>query len=399
MFRIETLHCSTALTRALATMTDLDSNPRLSIPSHAALVLPDGDLSVPDLLRYKLLNPLRTIYRSELVPWSTSPAGPIDPTILRNHIMPPKEVLDHLLSEVAHLAPTVRSVQRAAILPDSTLPGNLPIWILSFWAKSYEARWWRGQWKVCNDWVASRPHVSAGLRDQLDKTLINIHWRGSLDGRRRDRSISDIFDLLSNNELNSGQIDDLLELIERDLPTQSPRGAASPLVASTVLAQTLVFAHQQRDSNDFRKTWFQATVEKSLVEKRKSSVAGVAWISRSGHGHWVSYVVNPASSLISYGDSLGGSIPLALSAALQWWLLNLREMMGLSIDDTVTVVPLPITPQDDGFSCGILSTNSIGYHLTHDTFPLVGRDPVSIKTYRIKRTIDILMLDGEFVRV
>jgi len=73
-------------------------------------------------------------------------------------------------------------------------------------------------------------------------------------------------------------------------------------------------------------------------------------------------------------------------------------MMGLSTDVTVTIAPLPITPQDDGFSCGILATNSVGHHLMHGTFPLITRDPTSIKMYRIERTIEILMLDGEFVR-
>jgi len=130
----------------------------------------------------------------------------------------------------------------------------------------------------------------------------------------------------------------------------------------------------------------------------KSSVASVAWISISGCGHWVSYVINPASSCITYGDSLGKPIPGTLLAALQWWLLDIRRKMNLTSIVPVPISPLPITPQDDGFSCGILATNSIGNHLLHDTFPLVRRDPVSIKTYRIERAIEILMLDAEFVR-
>ena len=103
--------------------------------------------------------------------------------------------------------------------------------------------------------------------------------------------------------------------------------------------------------------------------------------------------------MISYGDSLGWPIPDTLQKVLQWWLLNLRQMMGLLTGSaTVTVVPLPITPQDDGFSCGILATNSIGHYLIGDVFLLVKQDVTSIKTYWIERTIEILILDGEFVR-
>lgn len=39
-------------------MPDSCFDPRLSLPAHAALVLPDENLSVPDLLWLKLPNPL-----------------------------------------------------------------------------------------------------------------------------------------------------------------------------------------------------------------------------------------------------------------------------------------------------------------------------------------------------
>jgi len=212
--------------------------------------------------------------------------------------------------------PTIQSFQCAAVLPENTLPGHLPLWILQFWRETYKVREGCTRWKVCKDWVVSKPHINASLRDRLEKTLINVRWWGSLDGRRCDRTVKDIFDLLSNNELNSGQIDDLLELVERDLSAWLD-GTTPPLIASTDLAQILLFAYRESDNPNFQKTHLQATVEGSLVENRASSVASVAWISLSGIGHWVSYTVNPASSLVSYDNSLGGPIPVLLSVALQ----------------------------------------------------------------------------------
>jgi len=105
----------------------------------------------------------------------------------------------------------------------------------------------------------------------------------------------------------------------------------------------------------------------------------------------VTYTVNPRSLSISYGDPLGGPIPEELFAALQWWLLDLCGMMGLSTEHAVTLTHLPTTPQSDSFSCGILSTNSIGHHLCN-TLPLVRQDPMLIKTYQIEQTIEILIL-------
>ena len=204
---------------------------------------------------------------------------------------------------------------------------------------------------------------------------------------------------MSNNELNSGQINDLLELIENKLVASSDGTPSPHLIAPTELAILITSSYGNHEMTNYRKQLLQINIEDDLVSGRKLFVASVAWISLSGHGHWVAYVVNPTSSYIAYGDSLGRPITPTLLVALRWWLLVIRKRMNLSTNDAVAIRPLLVTPQDDSFSCGILLTNAIGHHLLHDAFPLVGRDPISIKTYHIERTIDILVLDAEFVRV
>ena len=378
---------------------DPHPDPRLSIPFNAARVLPDDNESVPDLLRHVLPSPLTTSYRLSISPWSDSPPFNITLPVLATHLVPPKVAVDKLLSEVADLPLAVQSIHRAAILPGDTLPERLPIWILSFWQQVYKTRQLRHQWNTCRKWVTSKPCAGVNLLDRLDQTLLNVRWQGYLNGLRRDRCVKDIFDLLSNLELNSGQINDLLELIENKLVASSDGIAPPHLVAPTELALLLTSSYENRDIAGHRKRPLQISIEDDLIGGRKSSVASVAWISSFGCGHWVSYTVNPASLCIAYGDSLGKPIPEMLLAVLQWWLLDIREKMNLTTTGLVVVNPLPVTSQDDDFSCGILATNSIGHHLLYETLPLVGQDPISIKTYRTERTIEILMLDAEFVRV
>lgn len=372
-------------------------DPRLTIPPDAVQMLPDRNASVPHLLSLRLPNPLRTTYRPTVSPWSNTPPSTVQPSVLKDHLIPPTGVVGRLLSATGHLSPQIRSIQRVAISPDNALPEHLPIWILNFWRQIHEAHQGRQQWKICRDWVTSRPRAGVGLLDQLDRTLINIWWQGYLNGRRRDRSVNDIFDLLSNGELNSGQVNDLLELIERGLTVRSDGLASLHLVAPTELAVLVVDSYHRHADLDYRKQRIQISVEDDLVSGWKSSVSSAAWISVSRCGHWVPYVVDPVSSSITYGDSLGGSIPVTLREALRWWLLEHRKEMNLSTDKPVVVRSLPITRQDDNFSCGILATNAIGHHLLHDALPLVRRDPTSIKAYRIKSTIEILKLDAEFV--
>ena len=57
--------------------------------------------------------------------------------------------------------------------------------------------------------------------------------------------------------------------------------------------------------------------------------------------------------------------------------------------------PITATRQEDGFSCGILSMNSLLHHLLPHKFPLIARDAISIKMYRIERAIEIVKLSVE----
>jgi len=140
MLRIESLKCNMAtVPPTLEILPDLPPDPRLLIPTYIALVLPGETLSVPDIFQHKLPNLLRTVYCSEVSPWSTSPADIIDSTVLDDHIIPPKAVVNHLLSQVMSLTQTIQSVWCTTILPDQMLPGHLPIWILSFWQKAHQA--------------------------------------------------------------------------------------------------------------------------------------------------------------------------------------------------------------------------------------------------------------------
>ena len=59
---------------------------------------------------------------------------------------------------------------------------------------------------------------------------------------------------------------------------------------------------------------------------------------------------------------------------------------------------ISVTAQEDSFSCGILSTNSLLHHLLPHNSPRVLRDKISIKMYQIGCTVEILKLSVEIVR-
>jgi len=80
-------------------------------------------------------------------------------------------------------------------------------------------------WGRCNKWVNRLCIGPQGDQDLIAGLGVllqdKIAWHGYLAGKWRDWGVEDIFDFLSNNLLDTGQINDLLELIERRL-TETP---------------------------------------------------------------------------------------------------------------------------------------------------------------------------------
>ena len=230
---------------------------------------------------------------------------------------------------------------------------------------------------------------------ELDSLICQILWHGYLNGRRRDQHVNDIFDLLSDNELNSGQINDLLELLERnvaDIP------GSRYLIAPTELSTLIIYSHKNHAKHTYRKQRAQISIEEGLVQHGRSAVASVAWIKVGNCGHWISYIVDASTSTISHGDSLGLPMPEDLRDTLQWWLHDLQNKMGGPAKSPgFGFKVISTTRQEDGFSCGILSTNSLFHYLLPCKFSLVLGDKISIKTYQIECTIEILKLGSTLV--
>ena len=371
----------------------------LTIPFDDKSFLPRKCLSVAKLLQYEFPNPFWTPHNGASIQiWSDSPPHDIQAALLLSCTVPQWETVRRLLLEVQQLTSTPQSFNRTAVSSCEVLPNYLPIWVLSFWDCLSEAYNTCQSWRRSLDWVNAlcvQCPASQSLALELDSLFQRVCWYGYLNGKRRDRHVNDIFDLLSNNELDSGQIGDLLELIERKLADASDDRY---LIAPTDLATLILYSHQDHKKCTYRKQPSQQLVEEELVQRHRSAVASIAWISVSNRGHWISYIVDPINSTIFHGDSLGLQIPPDLCNALRWWLSGLRERMG-EPPNLPHLKPISVACQGDGFSCGILSTNSLLHHLLPYKFPLVSKDANSITTYRIEHTIEILKLSVEPVRV
>lgn len=366
----------------------------LSIPIDAKSILPERRLSVVEFLQFKFPNPFHQapLNQTGITIWSDSPPQDIQVNLLLGCAVPQWETVKQLLSDVRRLEFAPRSINRVAIASSKVLPNHLPVWVLSFWDRLCEAYGTFLSWRKCLDWMdvpcGQRPANRHRVFMELGSLIDQIRWSGHLDGKRRDRCVGDIVALLSDGELDSGQINDLLELLEGQLTEVSGN---QYLIAPSELSTLIRYSYQNHRNLAYQKQKWQQSVEEELVQRHRSAVASIAWISVSGRGHWVPYAVSPVTSTIFYGDSLGLPIPEDLHDALQWWLCDLRGRLGEALN-APKLKPITITYQTDGFSCGILATNSLLHHLLPQKFPLVRGDSSSLKTYRIERTVEILKL-------
>ena len=131
-----------------------------------------------------------------------------------------------------------------------------------------------------------------------------VCWHGYLDRKCRDRQVNLIFDLLINNELYSGQIGDLLELVKR------------------------ILANASDSHYKYWKQPYQELVEEELIQRRQLAVASIVWILVSDRGHWTLVHCDPITSTTFHDDLLGLQIPADLLDALQWQLCDLRKRTG-----------------------------------------------------------------------
>ena len=115
-----------------------------------------------------------------------------------------------LLLEVRQLTSTPQSFSWVAVLLcETVLPKRLSIWMLSFWDHLSEVYDTCLSWRRCLNWVntlCTRCLANQHIASELYSLFQQVCWYGYLGVKCRDWHVNDIFNLLSNNELDSGVV-------------------------------------------------------------------------------------------------------------------------------------------------------------------------------------------------
>jgi hypothetical protein len=130
----------------------------------------------------------------------------------------------------------------------------------------------------------------------------------------------------------------------------------------------IMMLYSDRDYIDTSSTHYLHVLGKDLAAGEVKSCAGIFHITNN---HWVSVVVDVTTCRILHTDSLDVETDPRSSRvvkAMAWWL----EQHGLS---GFSVENMNVTPQLNGFSCGVLSFASIAHHFLSTQYPLPSPGP------------------------
>ena len=78
----------------------------------------------------------------------------------------------------------------------------------------------------------------------------------------------------------------------------------------------------------------------------------LAFLTNLKQNHWVPVVLDFKNDIIWYGNLLGGKIPSSMEKNLKWWT-------KFHSGEDFTIEKLPITIQEDFFSCCLLAWNAL----------------------------------------
>ncbi|KAJ7861757.1 hypothetical protein B0H13DRAFT_2567768 [Mycena leptocephala] len=159
-------------------------------------------------------------------------------------------------------------------------------------------------------------------------------------------------------------MNDMLELLRYKV-SAAPDSMQNTRIWGTALIGKILDAYRAADAG----TYWTAPNLRWIRDLAKDVVESRAALITSGHlgpitdePHWVSIVfdMTQPDGVLRYGDSFGAE---ELAAASRWWL-NQHTTAKLEL------AKLPIAPQEDGFSCGILVDNA-QQHFVDPSVPLL----------------------------
>ena len=357
-------------------------HPLLEIPPEVqATILPDASLSVLDFLQF----PLRII--SGTAPHQMAaeffsnhePTTQDIQTIRRIPVPPAKTVADIVAACKVAITAGACSVKCPHV--PSALGKMVPMWIILYWAEVLQLRTTsRKAWVKAEEFLRTRK--KAGIKgpggEKVDEIMQEAYdmlsclpWCGDIQGFDHREPLYQLAVYASHTWLGTTHENQILDLLRRDLLFKGSRVE----VAGMAFFVALRDAYNCRNSGEYEGsrhfTWIRE-IGKALASGDRDGLGTMANINGD---HWVAIALDFEESLIWYGDSFGQDAVEEIVSVMDWWTFH-------HTGRKFSYRKLKISPQKDGFSCGLLGPNALFHFYLPDLYPLI--DVAKVDSERVK---------------
>jgi hypothetical protein len=358
-----------------------------NIPEYVkGTILPPGNLSVLEIVSIAtppITNPPALLHIKEL--FSKIPSVIQDATaarVLLGLCIPSTKDLQELKTRAYDAKRNGFISFSYPVRPMSTL--QLPLWVLDFWEAAHQVINSKSIWNTAIQWIRSKEELRAlTLFEQLP-------WTGKLGQHMK---IEDLALLCSEKWLSSDYMDLFSTVINDELRLSGNLSAS--VIPTNILEKIIqLYRYSQKSYPDEKSVAHIRRLGEALANRTYKQVAmSVSVRIEEGESklptdilpgnHWATLIWDIERTSLLYADSYQHPPPDELHNVLLWWLQHHRE-------ETFQWVNLPCSSQTDGFSCPILSANSIAHALLPTSFPLIPENG------GISARIDMLLLIASF---
>lgn len=227
------------------------------------------------------------------------------------------------------------------------------------------------------------------LCDAADVVLLQLSWGGKTAAFGMDNEpINLLAHYLSKQWFQCTHIHQQLELLRLDLKCA---GILHCELLSLYTFEILQQMYQACKSISYGKDKAQRDIWALGKEIASGHQTIIASITNVNGNHWVGILIDVVNLTVKYGDSFGGAEASEEAVeAVTWWI---QSHISAIFKHNI----LPITCQINGFSCGILSIDTIRHAVLPGSLLIQAASPLAIDQVQMEMFVQVAQLDAQYV--
>jgi hypothetical protein len=260
---------------------------------------------------------------------------------------------------------------------------------LGTWGLILEADTAKTAWKDALAWLDRQNKIPIQYIGRVTKLLGTVPWKGYIKGLGSGLSITEMAAFLSQEWLSDAHIDSMLRAtMYQRCDTLSHITPRTEIVLTDFISHILGSPHLDTSPipYDYTKNAPKSVQRLGSVISGSSSDIRIATVSFSPPGHWACLIVDFQAQTIGWGDSTRRAAPAGLEKRLKAWLHIFAPQIKFS-----SLQALPCARQTDGYSCGIISVNTLKHNVFGDELWAESRR----ESLRIAEFLDILEISED----